>query len=170
MQQPDNKIYDCRHKLKVTGNALLFNGDTLAIYISENGLTATEIRSIHIGAVQYGLFLRDHIPFLLIGIAGLQFDFIINGFSLVPMLQRRRLKSYSGRVSFAIVLPGTNKMVTERTFPFNPPFTDHVKSCIEQQWRYYHAEADVRKRANELTEFLVTKDMFKESKLYRYPV
>lgn len=169
MQKPNAMIYACRHDLNKNENALRLSDNTLAIIYAESGLDSIEIQKFQFGPIQYGLYQRDDIPFLLIEIAGVKFDFVINAYDLIPSVERRRLNSYSGRAAFTIVLPKSNQVVAERIFSFNPHFNAHLKSCLQRQWRYYHFEFEVRKKIKELTEFLVTDEMFEESKLYRYP-
>lgn len=169
MQKQNTGIQACRHDLNVNGNALRFTDNTLAIFYAENALDSTEIRNFRFGTIQYGLYQHDNIPFLLIEIAGFKFDFAIDGYDLIPGVQRSRLNSYSGRASFTIVLPRSSKVVAERVFSFDLHFTSHLKSCLQQQWKYYHSESEVRKKAKELMEFLKTNEMFEGSKLYKYP-
>src|SRR6266498_523561 len=159
MQKFNSKTFNHLSELTVTGDPIRFTGNTLAIIYEEAGLDSIIIQNLRFGAIQYGLYQREHIPFLLIEMADLRFDFAIDAYDLLPSIHRNRLNYYQGNISFTIVLPKSHRVVVKRNFWFNTHFTDHLKSCLQSQLKYYHNESEVRKRISELTEFLVTEEM-----------
>jgi len=157
-----------RRDLAISGCAIRFNSQSaLEITYEESVLNSKEISALQSGSIKYGLYQRDHIPFLLIEIADVQLDFPINVYDLSPSLQRYRLHNFQGEAVYKIFLQTTRQVVVKRKLRFSPHFTVHLKSCFQRQLKYYHSESEVIRRVNELLEFLGTKQMFKESTLYK---
>jgi len=169
MQNVNSKISGHRHDLTVNGEVIRLTDNTLTLIYEENIFDSDVMHNHRFGKIEYGLTQRDHIPIVLIGFDDVLYDFWINAYDLLPALYRHRLNNYSGRVSFILASPTTNKVIVDRIFFFNAHFTDHLKSCLQEQWKHYSNESDVRKRIKEATEFVSTEELFDASKRYVCP-
>jgi hypothetical protein len=168
MQKSDSKIIEYLSGSN-NGNTVLFKDNILWMVCCDIEFDNDTMNSLRFGAFKYGLYQRDHIPFILIKYGDLIFDFEINAFDLILGSQQRQFKSYTGKACFSLVSPDKFEVLAERQFHFNPHYLAHLKSCLHNQWKYYHNEFSVNKKIQELSEFLVNDEMFEASKLYTLP-
>ena len=166
MQNVDSRISGYLHDLTVNGEVIRLTDNTLTLIYEENIFDPGVMRNHRFGDIEYGLSQYDHIPVVLIGFGDVQYDFWINAYDLLPALDQHRLNNYSGRVSFILVSPTTGKVIVDRTFFFNAHFTAHLKSSLQEQWKRYGNESEVRKRIREAPEFVSTEELFEASKRY----
>jgi hypothetical protein len=169
MQNVNNKISGYRDDLAANGAVIRLRDNTLTLVYEENIFDPNVMHNHRFGKIEYGLIQRDHVPVVLIGFGEVQYDFWINAYDLLPALYRHQLNIYSGKVSFILVSPTTGKIIIDRIFFFNEHFTTHLKSCVQEQWKHYSNESDVRKRIKETTEFVSTVELFEASKRYVCP-
>jgi len=169
MQNVESRISGYLHDLTANGEVIRLTNNTLRLIYEENIFDPNVMHNHRFGAIEYGLAQRDHIPVVIIGFSDIQYDFWINAYDLLPALYRHRLGNYSGRVSFMLVSRTTNKVIVKRTFFFNAHFTAHLKSYLQEQWKRYSNESEVRKRIWEATEFVSTEELFEASKRYVCP-
>lgn len=166
MQTNHFDITDYLRNLKKLEDAVWLKSNTLWIIYQDLSYDTDSMTDFKTGAIQYGIYLRDYIPFLMLKFGNLNFDFVINAFDLIPQVQRRQLRQYAGDACFMMLEHTKQTILVERKFQLNPHFVAHFKSSIELQWKYYHSEAGVLKKIGELSEFLCTEEMMDETKLY----
>lgn len=168
MRNKNNYVSAYLHDLKANHNVVRLENNTIRIIDQDGHFDSITLHHFKTGYIRYGLYQRDHIPFILIGIRDMNYDFVIDAFDLLTG-GVGQLQSYNGDVSFTIVTFPKFEFIAERRFRFNHHFTRHLKNCLIKQLKYYNSEVEVRKRISELTEISVTSEMFETSKLYQYP-
>jgi hypothetical protein len=161
MQDAKRRISGYLHDLAVNGAVIRLENNTLTFIYEENIFDPALMQKHQHGEIEYGFTRRDHIPIVLIGFDEVcRYDFWMNAYDLLPTVYRHRLNNYSGRVSFVLVSSTSGKVIVDRVFFFNKHFTAHLKSCLQEQWKHYSNESEVRKRIREATEFVSTEELF----------
>src|SRR5437868_2970643 len=113
MQNRNELIKGFLRDLKGLEDIVLFKFDTLWIIYQDMSLDADTMEDFKTGAIQYGIYQHDHIPFLLLKFGDVQFDFDINGFDLMTPFERPQLKQYSGNACFIMVEPKLQRILVE---------------------------------------------------------
>jgi len=169
MQKKERKMPGLNHDLRKNDIAIRLNNGQLDIIDVDIKFDKKTKQLFRYGKIEYGLYQRDHIPYILIKIAEMKFDYHVNAFDLIPTIERKNLQWYEGKANFRFLYPRTFTEMIHRRFTFNAHFVEHLKSCLRLQWQYYPNEEAVINKMNELEEYLVTADMFAASKLYEIP-
>lgn len=168
MQNSSNHFSCYRHELDYHGQTVHFKDNSFEIVASEAVLDEELIDEFISGILLYGLFKKEAMPYILLEVAGMQFDFFINAYNLFPFPEKTNLEAYKGNVTFTIVHPQTLQVLAERKFIFNPHFTQHLISGLLKQLQVYNTEHEIKLKIAELAEVLVTEEMIASCQLYQH--
>lgn len=167
--QNSSNLFSCyRHELDCHGQMVHFKDNSLEIVAAEAVLDEDLITEFKSGTLLYGLFKKDDIPYILLEVAQMQFDFYINAHYLFPFPEKTGLEAYEGSASFTIVHPATLQVLAERKFMFNSHFTQHLISSFQTQLQVYKSELEIKLKIDELAEILVTEEMIDCCNLYQH--
>lgn len=156
-------------QLSINGDMLRFDQGLFEILFVDDNFTPIEIREFEKGEIEYGLFIHDSFPILLLGAAGFEYDFFLNVHALFPGAGQDILQGFSGNADFIIVEPGEFTPIVSRPFIMESSFLQLLKNALIEQANVYKADQAVQKKFKEMRSYLSTREMFDACDFYKSP-
>lgn len=155
--------------LRQHGGVVNFQDGQLEVIYADAELDPAVIAGIEQGPFDYGLFIKEEVPVLLLGAQEFKMDFFLNVHDLLATRARGGLSNYKGLFSFSLVHASTYDVVAHRSFICCQWFVRLLKDALYEQRRRYRNSLDIFQVIDEQSTYLATDSMFAAAKLYSEP-
>jgi hypothetical protein len=154
------------HLLESGLDTVFIKDFTLRMFTVEGAYTDQELSLFKEGGMYYGLYVRDHIPNLILNFSHFPYHYFLNVFELFSNPTDDRIGRLLKACHFAILKPKDFTVLCIRSFSFCDEFLGRLKQALIDERSTYYNKRRVSARITEQECYLSTTQMLAGNKLY----
>jgi len=132
-------------------------------------ITPQEIKEFSYGPLTYGLFDKDHIPFVTMEFKSMMFDAPLNVLDPAPENLKTFFSSEANAMRLYFVSAESYKITAMRVIGLDMEFVNHLKVMMLDQLANFHDSEVVNKRIQQIWQRVSTHQMIKSAKRFKLP-